>query len=307
MPESLSLTVAGPLGKVTRLERGLPEQGWRRTVAERAQVDAGIAPRRPPARRSNGPPARPRIAFDQQCAWRPRSIRRYHTWTGQATRAAPRETRCVKIALLLQVILWAAAGDERPACPTRDAVAQALSPALGTKTSGTLPADVQITDAGDAFEVAVRGQVQRYPDPGAGLRRTRAHRGGLRRAGAEPAGATGRARAGAGTDRAAPAAARRHRDHSRRRRSTRRWPGGPTRPRAAAAPRPAEPRSAPRRACRSDAGRWGSRRRPARCPAPRAPSARCAFASNGFRAAWRRRSAGTRARASSWSARWAFR
>ncbi|MFL5303899.1 MAG: hypothetical protein ACJ8F1_01745 [Polyangia bacterium] len=71
----------------------------------------------------------------------------------------------MKIALLLQVILWAAAGDERPACPTRDAVAQALSPALGTKTSGTLPADVQITDAGDAFAVAVRGQVQRYSDP----------------------------------------------------------------------------------------------------------------------------------------------
>ena len=71
----------------------------------------------------------------------------------------------MKIALLLQVILWAATGSERPACPTRDAVAQALSPALGKTTSGTLPADVQITDAGDAFEVAVRGQVQRYSDP----------------------------------------------------------------------------------------------------------------------------------------------
>jgi hypothetical protein len=74
----------------------------------------------------------------------------------------------VKIALLLQVILWAAAGDERAACPTREAVAQALSPALaqGAPSAGVLPPDVQVSDLGDAFEVAVGGQVQRYADPG---------------------------------------------------------------------------------------------------------------------------------------------
>ncbi|HVY37587.1 MAG TPA: hypothetical protein VHM31_06615 [Polyangia bacterium] len=77
----------------------------------------------------------------------------------------------MKIALLLQVMLWAAAGDGPPSCPTRDAVAQAVAQALpsalreGAPAGGALPASVQVTDLGDAFEVAVGRQVQRYADP----------------------------------------------------------------------------------------------------------------------------------------------
>jgi len=77
----------------------------------------------------------------------------------------------VKIALLLQVILWAAAGDGPPSCPTRDAVAQAVAQALpsalrdGAPAANALPDSVQVTDLGDAFEVAVGPQIQRYADP----------------------------------------------------------------------------------------------------------------------------------------------
>ncbi|MES1210520.1 MAG: hypothetical protein ABUS79_31660 [Pseudomonadota bacterium] len=77
----------------------------------------------------------------------------------------------MKIALLLQVIVWAAAGDGPPSCPTRDAVAQAVAQAIppalhdGAPAPGELPAAVQITDLGDAFEVAVGAEVQRYADP----------------------------------------------------------------------------------------------------------------------------------------------
>ena len=77
----------------------------------------------------------------------------------------------MKIALLLQVILWAAPGDGTPSCPTRDAVAQAVAQAIppalhdGAATAGELPASVQITDLGDGFEVTVGREVQRYADP----------------------------------------------------------------------------------------------------------------------------------------------
>ncbi|HSS37243.1 MAG TPA: hypothetical protein VLT58_00595 [Polyangia bacterium] len=77
----------------------------------------------------------------------------------------------MKIALLLQVILWAATGDGTPSCPTRDAVAQAVAQAIppalhaGAPMSGELPASVQITDLGDGFEVTVGREVQRYADP----------------------------------------------------------------------------------------------------------------------------------------------
>jgi hypothetical protein len=73
----------------------------------------------------------------------------------------------VNIALLLSALLWASAtADERPACPTREAVAQALSPALAAAPAPPLelPPDLRITDLGDAFEVSVAGQAQRFTE-----------------------------------------------------------------------------------------------------------------------------------------------
>lgn len=51
-------------------------------------------------------------------------------------------------------------------CPTRDAVAAALSPAVIhlPPDLDPLPSDFRIVDLGDAFEVTAGGQVQRYPD-----------------------------------------------------------------------------------------------------------------------------------------------
>ena len=51
-------------------------------------------------------------------------------------------------------------------CPTPEAVAAALSPALVhiRPNLDPLPSDFRLTDLGDAFEVTVGGQVQRYAD-----------------------------------------------------------------------------------------------------------------------------------------------
>lgn len=57
-------------------------------------------------------------------------------------------------------------GAETRNCPTRDAVAAALSPAVAhlPPDRDPLPPDFRIVDLGDAFEVTAGGQVQRYAD-----------------------------------------------------------------------------------------------------------------------------------------------
>lgn len=57
-------------------------------------------------------------------------------------------------------------GEQTSACPTREAVAAALSPALVhiRPNLDPLPSDFRLADLGDAYEVAVGGQVQRYAD-----------------------------------------------------------------------------------------------------------------------------------------------
>ena len=59
-------------------------------------------------------------------------------------------------------------GEQISGCPTREAVAAALSPALVhlRPNADPLPADFRLVDLGDAFEVAAGGQVQRYADAG---------------------------------------------------------------------------------------------------------------------------------------------
>jgi len=57
-------------------------------------------------------------------------------------------------------------GQQTSGCPTREAVAAALSPALAhiRPNLDPLPSDFRLADLGDAFEVTVGGQVQRYAD-----------------------------------------------------------------------------------------------------------------------------------------------
>jgi hypothetical protein len=57
-------------------------------------------------------------------------------------------------------------GEQASRCPTREAVAAALSPALAhiRPNLDPLPSDFRLTDLGEAFEVSVGGQVQRYAD-----------------------------------------------------------------------------------------------------------------------------------------------
>jgi hypothetical protein len=57
-------------------------------------------------------------------------------------------------------------GEQASGCPTREAVAAALSPALvHIRPNGDpLPTDFRVADLGDAFEVTAGGQVQRYAD-----------------------------------------------------------------------------------------------------------------------------------------------
>jgi hypothetical protein len=57
-------------------------------------------------------------------------------------------------------------GEQTVGCPTREAVAAALSPALAhiRPNLDPLPSDFRLADLGDAFEVTVGGQVQRYAD-----------------------------------------------------------------------------------------------------------------------------------------------
>ena len=57
-------------------------------------------------------------------------------------------------------------GEQTSGCPTREAVAAALSPALAhiRPNLDPLPSDFRLADLGDAFEVTVGGQVQRYAD-----------------------------------------------------------------------------------------------------------------------------------------------
>ncbi len=57
-------------------------------------------------------------------------------------------------------------GEQVSSCPTREAVAAALSPALAhfRPNLDPLPSDFRLADLGDAFEVTVGGQVQRYAD-----------------------------------------------------------------------------------------------------------------------------------------------
>ena len=57
-------------------------------------------------------------------------------------------------------------GEQARGCPTREAVAAALSPALVHIRSNVdpLPSDFRLADLGDAFEVTAGGQVQRYAD-----------------------------------------------------------------------------------------------------------------------------------------------
>jgi hypothetical protein len=58
-------------------------------------------------------------------------------------------------------------GERVSDCPTREAVAAALSPALVhiRPNVNPLPPDLRLADLGDAFEVTAGGQVQRYADP----------------------------------------------------------------------------------------------------------------------------------------------
>jgi len=53
-----------------------------------------------------------------------------------------------------------------PGCPTREAVAAALFPAVAHLRPGRdpLPPDFRVVDLGDAFEIRAGGQVQRYAD-----------------------------------------------------------------------------------------------------------------------------------------------
>jgi hypothetical protein len=57
-------------------------------------------------------------------------------------------------------------GEQARGCPTREAVAAALSPALVhiRPNVDPLAADFRLADLGDAFEVTAGGQVQRYAD-----------------------------------------------------------------------------------------------------------------------------------------------
>ncbi len=57
-------------------------------------------------------------------------------------------------------------GEQTSGCPTREAVAAALSPALAhiRPNLDPLPSDFRLADLGDAFEVTVGRQVQRYAD-----------------------------------------------------------------------------------------------------------------------------------------------
>jgi hypothetical protein len=57
-------------------------------------------------------------------------------------------------------------GEQANGCPTREAVAAALSPALVhiRPNVDPLPSDFRLSDLGDAFEVTTGGQVQRYAD-----------------------------------------------------------------------------------------------------------------------------------------------
>ena len=57
-------------------------------------------------------------------------------------------------------------GEQTSGCPTRQAVAAALSPALAhiRPNLDPLPSDFRLADLGDAFEVTVGRQVQRYAD-----------------------------------------------------------------------------------------------------------------------------------------------
>ncbi len=57
-------------------------------------------------------------------------------------------------------------GEQTSSCPTREAVAAALSPALAhiRPNLDPLPSDFRLADLGDAFEVTVGRQVQRYAD-----------------------------------------------------------------------------------------------------------------------------------------------
>ena len=57
-------------------------------------------------------------------------------------------------------------GEQTSGCPTREAVAAALSPALAyiRPNLDPLPSDFRLVDLGDAFEVTVGRQVQRYAD-----------------------------------------------------------------------------------------------------------------------------------------------
>ncbi len=70
------------------------------------------------------------------------------------------------IALLMLALLGASPADQTPACPTREAVARALSPALAppSQSAAELPADLRIADLGDAFEVSLAGQSQRFSE-----------------------------------------------------------------------------------------------------------------------------------------------
>ncbi len=58
------------------------------------------------------------------------------------------------------------ADEQTSACPTREAVSAALSPALAhiRPNLDPLPSDFRLVDLGDAFEVTTGGQVQRYAD-----------------------------------------------------------------------------------------------------------------------------------------------
>ena len=57
-------------------------------------------------------------------------------------------------------------GEQTSSCPTRQAVAAALSPALAhiRPNLDPLPSDFRLADLGDAYQVTVGGQVQRYAD-----------------------------------------------------------------------------------------------------------------------------------------------
>jgi hypothetical protein len=59
-----------------------------------------------------------------------------------------------------------AAATPAAGCPTREAVAAALFPAVANLRPGRdpLPPDFRIVDLGDAFEITAGGQVQRYAD-----------------------------------------------------------------------------------------------------------------------------------------------